>query len=108
MRLGSLNQQTEAQRLTDSLTSVHNETKILQEELERRDNIIKSKVKFNFSFAHQLSYPVMKFFNTGREIVQTSPANATARQIASRVETATGRRKEKVIGEPNRDRQTAL
>jgi hypothetical protein len=44
LRLNSLSQQSEATRLTTCLTSVRHETKELQEELERRDNIIKSKV----------------------------------------------------------------
>ena len=44
LRLNSISQQSEATRLTTCLTSVHHETKELQEELERRDNIIKTKV----------------------------------------------------------------
>lgn len=44
LRLNSLGQQSEATRLTTCLTSVRHETKELQEELERRDNIIKTKV----------------------------------------------------------------
>ncbi|XP_046630925.1 cilia- and flagella-associated protein 57-like [Daphnia pulicaria] len=43
LRLNSLGQQSEATRLTTCLTSVRHETKELQEELERRDNIIKTK-----------------------------------------------------------------
>ncbi len=44
LRLNSLSQQSETTRLTTCLTSVRHETKELQEELERRDNIIKTKV----------------------------------------------------------------
>lgn len=44
LRLNGLGQQSEATRLTTCLTSVRQETKELQDELERRDNIIKAKV----------------------------------------------------------------
>lgn len=44
LRLASLAQQSEAQRLTSSLASVQYETRELQEELERRNNNIKAKV----------------------------------------------------------------
>lgn len=44
LRLASLNQQTETQRLLGSLSASQRETKELQEELERRDSIIKAKV----------------------------------------------------------------
>jgi len=44
LRLASLAQQSEAQRLTSSLASVQFETRELQEELERRNNNIKAKV----------------------------------------------------------------
>ncbi|XP_032791524.2 LOW QUALITY PROTEIN: cilia- and flagella-associated protein 57 [Daphnia magna] len=43
LRLNGLGQQSEATRLTTCLTSVRQETKELQDELERRDNIIKAK-----------------------------------------------------------------
>ena len=48
LRLASLAQQSEAQRLTSSLASVQYETRELQEELERRNNNFKAKV-FHFS-----------------------------------------------------------
>lgn len=54
LRLNSLSQQSEATRLTTCLTSVRHETKELQEELERRDNIIKTKVFDEIHFIYNI------------------------------------------------------
>ena len=50
LRLASLSQQSEAQRLTSCLSSVQHETRELQEELERRNNNIKAKVRLKCHF----------------------------------------------------------
>lgn len=54
LRLSTMTQQSETQRLTASLAAANQETKELHEELERRDSIIKSKVQLVMDIRNSL------------------------------------------------------